>query len=305
MKFEKIKKITSLNKKATVIDIECHPNHNFFCGYVLVHNCAFCGSRRIWGEKLRYRSISNVLAEMEECIVKYGILNFRFSDDNVTHIFKRVKELCDGILELQKRHKVKLYWRISSRVFPSSVELWTMLRHAGCVEVSFGIESFDQNVLTAINKRTTVEQNIKAIRDTSAAGIKARLLMMINTPGETEETVGKNIEYLTMLYKEDAIAGVSCKPFVLMPGCDIWDNPEKYGLITQKENIKTTKYNYWQFMKNEKGEIIENPIKPIHRLVGTTSKEMEQRRDKMFKFLKEYNMNAEAGIAKVEANNNG
>ena len=70
------------------------------------------------------------------------------------------------------------------------------MRDAGCVEMSFGIESFDDNVLKILKKGTTVKDNVLALEAAEKAGVSCRVLFMIRTPGQTEHTVKENIKWL-------------------------------------------------------------------------------------------------------------
>ena len=72
---------------------------------------------------------------MKEVVKKYNIRQFRFSDDMFTANKNRAIELCKLISQLD------VVWRISCRVKPFDIELAQALYDAGCVEISFGIES--------------------------------------------------------------------------------------------------------------------------------------------------------------------
>jgi radical SAM superfamily enzyme YgiQ (UPF0313 family) len=177
--------------------------------------CAFCtsGSEKFFQEY----SIKRIEKELSHCL-GLGLNNIRISDDNLVSNKKRLTKLCT----LFKQAAVK--WRGSIRVFPNSVEMYEMMKEAGCEELSFGIESGDQKVLTLMNKGVTVSQNIKAIENAKMAGILTRALMMMGTPGETKETLNANMRFVEWA-KPDM---VSLKIFVPYPGTDIYNNPKKY-----------------------------------------------------------------------------
>jgi radical SAM superfamily enzyme YgiQ (UPF0313 family) len=246
------------------------------------YSCCFCGSNSIWGKKVRYRSISNVVKEIEHCLSNLNVNKFRFSDDNLTNNMGRVEELCKGIVILSKKYNTPIFWRISSRVVPSSYEQWKIMRIAGCIEVGFGIESFDQRVLDALGKKTSVNQNIKAVKDASRAGIKVRLLLMINTPGESADTAKINIDILKKLQFNE----ISCKVFIPSPGTDVWTNPQKYGLIIQNKRIlDSTTLNFWEWTKDKNGKVIKNKTEPIHIICGIKQSEMRNNRELMRDYI--------------------
>lgn len=177
--------------------------------------CAFCtsGSEKFFEEY----SLRRIEKELEHCL-SLGLTNIRISDDNLVNNKKRLTKLC----ALFKEAGVK--WRGSVRVFPNSVEMYQMMKDSGCEELSFGIESGDQKVLSLMNKGVTVSQNFKAISNAKKAGILVRALMMMGTPGETRDTLYANMSFVE-LAKPDM---VSLKMFVPYPGTDIYNNPEKY-----------------------------------------------------------------------------
>jgi len=196
------------------------------------HNCSFCSSPFMYNHKVRFRSIENIYVELKTLKKIYNTDYFIFEDDMVTAKKSRLLELCNRIKDLNIR------WRAMIRVKPLDSEMMSAMKDAGCEEVAVGVESFDNNVLKMLNKGTTVKDNVRALKLIEQAGIKCRLLMMIRTPGQTEETLKLNKLFLqTVPY--DTIA---CTVFTPIPLSDIWMNPDKYNIeILDKD---TNNYNY-------------------------------------------------------------
>lgn len=196
-------------------------------------NCAFCASPGIWNRRVRFRSIKNVIQEVDELINKFNVHQLRFSDDTLVLSRSRIKELSQ---ELGKR---PVFWRASIRTKPNDVELFKMLYDSGCREVSFGIESGDPDVLKFLNKSATVSDNKRAIENAKKAGLVVKILFMINTPGESEKTVDKNIAFLQSIDYDT----VSLTQFIPMPGSAIFNAPEKFDTIILDKNIDH--YNFY------------------------------------------------------------
>jgi len=196
------------------------------------NSCSFCSSPFMYNHKVRFRSIDNIYAELNFLKKTYNTDYFIFEDDMVTAKKSRLLELCNRIKDLNIR------WRAMIRVKPLDSEMMSAMKDAGCEEVAVGVESFDNNVLKMLNKGTTVKDNVRALKLIEQAGIKCRLLMMIRTPGQTEETLKLNKLFLqTVPY--DTIA---CTVFTPIPLSDIWMNPDKYNIeILDKD---TNNYNY-------------------------------------------------------------
>jgi len=226
------------------------------------YNCAYCSSPNLRYGKLRYRSPQSVYNEIKSVIDKFNIKQFRFSDDMFTANKKRVFDICDLIGPLD------ISWRISTRVKPIDYELYKAMYEAGCKEVSFGIESFDNNVLKVLKKGTTVKDNVLALETSTKVGMTTRVLFMVRTPGQTEHTVPLNINWLERVPYDI----ICCTTFVPLPGSDIWLSPENYGIEIIDKNMEN--YNFYFFDTN--GEVeLKNIIDFKDRNINDVNKETE------------------------------
>jgi radical SAM superfamily enzyme YgiQ (UPF0313 family) len=144
--------------------------------------CTFCLAPLISGKKIRARSVDNILAEIENCVHQYGIKNFFFRSDTFTTDAVFVEKLCDEIV----RRRLDIAWVANSRVTPLSYELLAKMKKAGCWLISFGIESGNEETLTRIHKRTTVEDAVRAVQLAKKAGLKTYGLYILGFPWENE-----------------------------------------------------------------------------------------------------------------------
>lgn len=233
--------------------------------------CAFCASPFFTklGQTVRYRSAQNVYEEIKEIIDYYNIREIRISDDMFTSNRERAFQICSLL------SKLNIAWRISTRVKPFDKELAKLLYNSGCREISFGIESFDDNVLFLLNKKTTVKDNVEALNICEKIGINTRILLMIRTPGQTLSTIKKNIQWL----KRVPYTIVSCTNFVPIPGSDIWYNPDKYNIIILDRNMDH--YNFYSF--GRKGE---NELFDIIKIKNRTLKEFNEESIMFKEYLK-------------------
>lgn len=181
------------------------------------HRCAFCSSAN--GSQPQSYSLERIEAELDHCI-SLGLRNIRVSDDNIMDDPQRLKSIC----RLLRDRSIK--WRGSLRVTNHDVELYRLMARSGCEELSFGVESGDQEVLNALRKGTKVCHNTEAVQNAKKAGIKVvRALMMMATPGESRKTLKQNKAWVRQARPDI----VSLKVFVPYPGTDIFDSPAKYS----------------------------------------------------------------------------
>lgn len=158
-------------------------------------NCTFCDVETIWTRKYRSRSVKNVIDEIKQLIANYGIKEINFWDD-VWGVNKEwIREFCDAILV----ENLDLTWSCECRVNTVDKEVLKLMKKAGCWCIFFGVESLDQEILNAINKRITVEQIADALRWTGGAGIEIRANFILGLPMETPEKVKKMLKLLCRL----------------------------------------------------------------------------------------------------------
>lgn len=239
---------------------------NIMASRACSRKCTFCSSKSMWGKNVRWRSPESVVDEIRYCIDKYNIRIFRFSDDNMISNARWTKDFCRLVKPL------KIIWRMSVRIDEAKIEILQLLRDAGCVELGFGVESFDRNVLKILNKQITPEQSIQAINNAYEVGIGIRILMMISTPGETyKSTVDQNIAGLESMKKK--FVYLSIKPLVPFPGSDIFNYPERFGVSIKTKDF--SRYNMWMYSLDEKGNkaYTEESILRIHSMTEEQQKE--------------------------------
>jgi len=201
------------------------------------YGCAFCASPGIWKRKVTFRSPENVIAEIKEIKEVYGVSQLRFSDDSLTLNEQRLDTLC------YEMEKLDVIWRASIRVRPNSVEIFETMYKSGCREVSFGVESADQNVLDVLNKGNSVEHNREAIINAKKAGLVVRILFMIGTPGETSKTTDLNIAFLQDVKPYyDTIALTN---FIPIPGSEIAESPENFNCRITDYDIDHYNFYMW------------------------------------------------------------
>ncbi|MBN1516677.1 radical SAM protein [Candidatus Sumerlaeota bacterium] len=158
-------------------------------------SCSYCLAPMVGGKRNRYRSVENVIAEITECVEKYGIRSFLFRSDLFTQNKTWVKQLCEAIIE----RGLEIDWACNSRVDTIHEELLPLMKQAGCWIIAFGVESGVPETLEKINKKATAEQARAAIAMTKRAGIYTSVYMLLGLPWETERHIEENIRFFIEL----------------------------------------------------------------------------------------------------------
>ncbi len=153
--------------------------------------CTFCGSPQFWGSKVRFHSADYFVGQLE-ILYKKGHRFFHFSDDTFTLRKKLVLEICALIVE----RKLDISWAAISRVDCIDHEVLRAMRMAGCIQISFGVESGSESIRDELNKKFSEEQIRRAFTLTISYGILARAYIIYGCPGESPETVKETIRLL-------------------------------------------------------------------------------------------------------------
>lgn len=123
------------------------------------------------------------------------------------------------------KHGVK--YHCFARVTGVTEALAKKLKETGCQGIWFGIESYDQKVLTKNRKSTTIAQINSAIKIASEAGLETRGLFIVGLPGETAGSLKGMLEFIQ---KGDFIPLV--KYLVPFPGTAVYLDAIRSGKIT-------------------------------------------------------------------------
>ncbi|MDK2972578.1 MAG: anaerobic magnesium-protoporphyrin monomethyl ester cyclase [Candidatus Sumerlaeota bacterium] len=157
--------------------------------------CIYCPAGVLTDFTVRLRKPERLVAELQECVERYGIREFLFHGDTFTINKRWLKELCDGI----EAAKLDIHWGCNSRVDTMDDERAQMMKRAGCWVVAFGIEHGDQMMLDKMKKNATVEQAREAVACCKRNGLRVHCFMVIGLPWETEETLNTTFRFLKEL----------------------------------------------------------------------------------------------------------
>lgn len=155
--------------------------------------CVYCLVYQVSGNRIRSRSVSSVVEEVEQCVNKFGIRDFLFKADTFTWNKDWCIELCESLIA----KNIKIEWICNSRVDTLCEERISVMKKAGCYAIGFGIESVNKEIIEEIRKgkRVTKEITEEAIQLCQKHKVKTYGYFMIGFPSDTEETVAESVEF--------------------------------------------------------------------------------------------------------------
>ena len=165
------------------------PLKRFITGYGCPFQCSFCYNamflKEVYkgkGNYLRKKSVDRVFLEIKEVQKISTVKRIHFHDDNFNFYQEWFKEFCERYAK-----EIGLPWSCTVRVDNMlNEEVVKMMHEAGCVGVTYGLETHNENVRNKIlNKHLKNEDFEKASKLFKKYKIKHIAAIMLNLPGET------------------------------------------------------------------------------------------------------------------------
>lgn len=181
------------------------------------YSCTFCDVKVSMGQAFRPRSPEHILAELRHWY-NQGFRFFEFVDDVFTMDIKRSKEVCRMIID----SGMKFDWNCANGIRADRVdeELLRLMKDAGCVFVSFGLETGNPEILKTIKKAITHEKILETSALTKKVGLKHAVNFIIGHPEETYEQAMDSVRFAKQILKTADYAMFS--NMIPYPGTDVY-----------------------------------------------------------------------------------
>lgn len=183
--------------------------------------CYFCANKNLTFGPVRYRSPKQVEEEIEYLKREYQIEALALKDDNCIPMNPRIAR---PFLEAIRRTGIK--WRGQTRANGVDSDMVKLAREAGCTDIAIGIESVSRNVLKLINKKIDLKKAKDYIGVLNKTGIGVRLHFIIGLPGESDDIIKQTVSFIDETNPRSVLLSLFCP----MPGCEMYEFPEKFGI---------------------------------------------------------------------------
>ncbi len=189
--------------------------------------CTFCVYPQTFsGRKIRYRSVKNVVDELEYVAGAFlEVKGIFFEDDTLTTNRARCRDLCQAIID----RGLRLSWTANCRA-DIDLETLKIMSRSGCRTVCVGFESGSQVILDRVQKNMTPAKMEQFTTDAKKAGILVHGCFMAGLPGETRETMEETLRLAKRLTPDTA----QFFPLMTYPGTTAYDWFVESGLLEAK-----------------------------------------------------------------------
>jgi len=210
-------------------------------------SCAFCSVRNFYrlskGEGWRYRSPSHVVDELQELNRRYGITNFAFFDDNFIGPGKRGKKRAAAIANEILKRKLNIVFSLECRPDDIDGALLSLLKEAGLVKISLGIESFVARQQELYHKKLEREEIRNVVKSLDRLDIIYSLYLILFDPGVTFDELIYNLECVADIGPEHFRSFVGF--LQVFSGIPLQEKVREDGYLETNLIGKTESNEYW------------------------------------------------------------
>jgi len=186
--------------------------------------CSYC-DRSVFQKGFRFNSADYIYEHMRYLRDRFGVRHVNIYDDLFTANRKRIVDLCGKLA----RQPLGMDFNCAVRVGYTDDDLLTMLKTAGCLMVSLGIESADPEMLARHKSGVSLDHVRDTVRRIQAAKLRAKGLFMMGLPGETEASIQRTSDFIIDLGLDD----MNMAKFTPFPGAPLWATIRDEGIFEE------------------------------------------------------------------------
>jgi radical SAM superfamily enzyme YgiQ (UPF0313 family) len=196
--------------------------------------CTFCDISLDYIKTYEPIAASLIVDRMEELVEKTGEHGFHFVDEAAPpSLMKSVA------IEIIKRKLVVSWWANVRFEKSFTRDLCLLLKAAGCIAVSGGLEVASDRLLNLIDKGITVAQVAKVSKHFSDAGIMVHAYLMYGFPTQTVQETVDALEMVRQLFETGTLQSAFWHLFTMTAHSPVGLHPEKYKVKKVNEAIGT------------------------------------------------------------------
>lgn len=193
--------------------------------------CTFCDVSLDYIGRYEPDSASRVVDKMESIMKETQVSGFHFVDEAAPpNLLKAMSE------EILKRG-LKVQWWGNIRFDPYfSADVTKLMKEAGCIAVTGGIEVASDRVLKLIDKGISIDKVAVTTKNFKNAGIFVHAYLMYGFPTQTIQETIDSLEVVRNLFKKNYLSSAYWHRFALTAHSPVGLNPSKFKvrIIPQK-----------------------------------------------------------------------
>ena len=187
------------------------------------HNCDYCALVRLYGRRVRTRSVEDVIKDIQYSLDFFNsgpfprlLRGLWLTDDNFFADREWAMAVLKGIID----SGIHTHFTVQARYEVGfDDEMLALLKKAGFFELAIGIEFIDDSEFETFHKKSTVDEIRRAIKNIKRHGISVRGLFIM---GGDQDRVGIG-DRLADFVIDNGIKGVLIQSMYFVPGTPVYE----------------------------------------------------------------------------------
>lgn len=188
------------------------------------YQCSYC-DRSVFKKSYRINSAEYVYEHMLYLRKQFGVRHINIYDDLFTANRRRIIKLCNRLIQ----KPLGMHFNCAIRAGQVDDELLRMLKKAGCLMLSLGIETGDTDLLEFHKPGVNADDIRRTVKQIQANRLRVKGLFMMGLPGETEASIQKTSDYVMSLDLDD----MNMSKFTPFQGAPIFSRIHEFGTFEQ------------------------------------------------------------------------
>lgn len=196
--------------------------------------CTFCDISLDYIKNYEPIAAALIVDRMQEMILQTGQNGFHFVDEAAPPSL--MKSIAIEII----RRKLVVSWWTNVRFEKSfTQDLCLLLKAAGCIAVSGGLEVASDRLLKLIDKGITVSQVAKVCKHFTDSGIMVHAYLMYGFPTQSDQETIDSLEMVRQLFETGVLQSAFWHLFTMTAHSPVGLNPEQFQVRKQTNAIGT------------------------------------------------------------------
>lgn len=205
------------------------------------HDCFFCTAPMMTERRYKYRTLENIIEEIEVYRSQFGIQEIHFWDDNFFVNKKRTKELLRALISSFPGMSFQV--PSGSEINALDDEVIDLMAQAGFKKLFLAVESPNEEIQESyVDKRVNLDRIRHIVEKLREVGIISEGSFMVGFPHETK----KQVDATFQIAKEFGFDRISISIVNPLPGTGLYEMCEREGLLPDDfdpQNIRWSNEN--------------------------------------------------------------
>ena len=194
--------------------------------------CEFCDIIVMFGRKPRTKSLAQIEGELD-ALRSHGVRNVFFVDDNFIGHKPRAKDLLQGLVNYQARHRYRFFFGSEASMnLAGDAQLMGLFREAGFGWLFLGIETPSEAALKETKKFQNVGDMLTAVKRIHSYGIHIQAGFILGFDSDDATIFADQFRFIQA-------SGITIPMVGLLhaiPKTPLWDRLEKAGRLLLQPN---------------------------------------------------------------------